>query len=462
MELVAVILAAGKGERMISKMPKVLHPVAGKPMLYYPLEVSRKVGALRRIVVVGHGKEEVSSLFEGVQFVVQEEQLGTAHALLAAEEAIKGWEGGILVLCGDTPLVTEECLRGLIETHIRESAHITVVTIEREDPTGYGRIVKDGRGRLLRIVEEVEAGPEERGIKEVNGGIYLFSSLPLFDLLRAIPPSERKGEHYLTDIVALAREKGYRVVSYMHGNAMDVAGVNTRKDLAIANRIMRERILDGLMAAGVTVMDPSNTYIDYGVKIGVDSILYPNIHIEGDSTVGEGCVIEEGSKIIDSTIGDGCRIRSHSLVESSSIGRGVVIGPFARLRPGSILEEGVKIGNFVEVKNSTIKKGTKANHLSYIGDATIGEGVNIGAGTITCNYDGFKKHRTVVEDGAFIGSDTQLIAPVRVGRGAYIGSGTTVTKDVPPGALALSRVEQKNIEGWVERKKKGAKSDSRS
>ena len=462
MELVAVILAAGKGERMISKMPKVLHPVAGKPMLYYPLEVSRKVGALRRIVVVGHGREEVSSLFEGVQFVVQEEQLGTAHALLAAEEAIKGWEGGILVLCGDTPLVTEECLRGLIETHIRESAHITVVTIEREDPTGYGRVVKDGRGRLLRIVEEVEAGPEERGIKEVNGGIYLFSSLPLFDLLRAIPPSERKGEHYLTDIVALAREKGYRVVSYMHGNAMDVAGVNTRKDLAIANRIMRERILDGLMAAGVTVMDPSNTYIDYGVKVGMDSILYPNIHIEGDSTVGEGCVIEEGSKIIDSTIGDGCRIRSHSLVESSSIGRGVVIGPFARLRPGSILEEGVKIGNFVEVKNSTIKKGTKANHLSYIGDATIGEGVNIGAGTITCNYDGFKKHRTVVEDGAFIGSDTQLIAPVRVGRGAYIGSGTTVTKDVPPGALAISRVEQKNIEGWVERRKERAKSDSRS
>ncbi len=462
MELVAVILAAGKGERMISKMPKVLHPVAGKPMLYYPLEVSRKVGALRRIVVVGHGREEVSSLFEGVQFVVQEEQLGTAHALLAAEEAIKGWEGGILVLCGDTPLVTEECLRGLIETHIRESANITVVTIEREDPTGYGRVVKDGRGRLLRIVEEVEAGPEERGIKEVNGGIYLFSSLPLFDLLRAIPPSERKGEHYLTDIVALAREKGYRVVSYMHGNAMDVAGVNTRKDLAIANRIMRERILDGLMAAGVTVMDPSNTYIDYGVKVGMDSILYPNIHIEGDSTVGEGCVIEEGSKIIDSIIGDGCRIRSHSLVESSSIGKGVVIGPFARLRPGSILEEGVKIGNFVEVKNSTIKKGTKANHLSYIGDATIGEGVNIGAGTITCNYDGFKKHRTVVEDGAFIGSDTQLIAPVRVGRGAYIGSGTTVTKDVPPGALALSRVEQKNIEGWVERRKERAKSDSRS
>ncbi len=454
MDIVGVVLAAGKGERMVSKIPKVLHPVAGRAMLFYPLEALDRIGAVRRIVVVGHRREEIEASFEGVEFVVQREQLGTAHALLMTEERLREWQGGILILSGDVPLITERCLRGLIEVHRREAAHITMVTVEREDPRGYGRVVRDGEGRVMRVVEEVEAGPEEREIREVNGGIYLISSMPLYDVLKRIAPSERKGEFYLTDIIAMAKDMGYRVSAYLHDDPEEVMGVNTRKELAIANRVMRDRILGDLMASGVTVIDPSSTYVDYGVRVGMDSVLYPNVSIEGSSVVGEGCILENGCKIVDSTIGDGCRIKAFTVIEDSHVDRGVTIGPFARLRPGNRVEEGARIGNFVEVKNSTIGKGTKANHLSYIGDATVGGGVNIGAGTITCNYDGFKKHRTIIEEGAFVGSDTQLVAPVRVGKGAYIGSGSTITKDVPPGALALSRVEQRNIEGWVERRRK--------
>lgn len=454
MDVIAVILAAGKGERMASRIPKVLHPVAGKAMLFYPLEAVKRIGVSRRIVVVGHKREEVKASFDGVEFVVQGEQLGTAHALLAAEEAIKGWKGGVLILSGDTPLITERCLKGLVETHKRESAHITMVTIEREDPTGYGRVVRDGKGEVMRVVEEAEATPEEKEIREVNGGIYCISSMSIFDILKSISPSKRKGEFYLTEMIGLAKAKGYRIATYRHDDPREVMGVNTRKELALANRIMRERIVERLMESGVTVLDPSSTYVDYGVEVGIDSTLYPNVHIEGKSAIGEGCVLEDGCKVVDSVIGNGCRIRSFTVIESSRIGKGVTIGPFARLRPNSLIEDGVKIGNFVEVKNSTIGKNTKANHLSYIGDATIGEGVNVGAGTITCNYDGFKKHHTIIEDGAFIGSDTQLVAPVRVGKGAYIGSGSTITKDVPPGALAISRVDQRNIEGWVDRRKK--------
>ncbi len=454
MKIASVILAAGKGERMVSRLPKVLHRVMGMPMLFYPLKVLEELGVERRIVIVGHGKEEVCRFFEGerLEFVEQNEQLGTAHAMLMTEGLLKNWDGGMLVLSGDVPLIRVDTLRGLVNLHKSGGANLTILTTEMDEPAGYGRVIRDGDGDVIRIVEEADASSEEREVKEINAGIYCISSLPIFDVLRDIRPSKVKGEYYLTDMVEEVASRGYRVCAYKHHNPFEVMGVNTREALAQANRVMRRGILKRLMDSGVTFIDPENTFIDYGVSIGMDTIIYPNVHIEGKSRIGEGCVIEEGCKIIDSTLGNGTKVRSSTVVESSTVGESAIIGPFARLRPGNNIGNNVRIGNFVEVKNSTMKDGTKANHLSYIGDAIIGKNVNIGAGTITCNYDGREKYQTIIEDGAFIGSDTQLVAPVRVGKGAYIGSGSTITKDVPPGALALSRVEQKNIEGWVERR----------
>lgn len=456
MDCAVIILAAGRGERMVSRLPKVLHPVTGKPMLFYPLKAVDALGVLKKVIVIGHGKEAISEQFnnKAIEFVEQKDQLGTAHAVLMTEDRLKGWEGYLLILSGDCPLIKEDTLKALLDTHIKDSANLTIMTAQMKDPKGYGRVFRDEKGNVLRIVEEIEAKDEEKAIREINTGIYCLSSMPLFDMLRSIKPSRNKNEYYLTDIVEIAIRRGYRVSSYLHNDPLEVMGVNNRVELAYANRMMRERLLNNLMVSGVTILNPENTYIDYGVIMGKDSVVYPNVHLEGKTIIGEECVLEEGCKIIGSEIGQRCRIKSFTVIESSTIGKEVIIGPFARLRPGNHVGDNVRIGNFVEIKNSTIGSGTKANHLTYIGDSIVGENVNVGAGTITCNYDGFKKHKTVIEDGAFIGSSTQLVAPVKIGRGAYIGSGSTITKDVPPGALAISRAEQKNIDGWVEKKKK--------
>ncbi|MBI3753827.1 MAG: bifunctional UDP-N-acetylglucosamine diphosphorylase/glucosamine-1-phosphate N-acetyltransferase GlmU [Deltaproteobacteria bacterium] len=455
----AIILAAGLGKRMKSDIPKALHPVAGRPMLFYPVEVVNNLGVKKTMVIVGHKADEVIN--KGIMpyaptlhsaFVKQEPQLGTGHAVLCAEDALKDWKGNVLILSGDVPLITKETIQGLLNLHAKKKAAISFISTIVADPSGYGRVLRDDNNSVMRIVEHKDANIEEKAVNEINTGIYCVDARFLFSGLKKIKKENAQGEYYLPDLIEMAVVQGNKVTCLTHINPAEVMGINNRIELAEANRVMRRRINSELMLSGVTLLDADTAYIHSGVKIAGDTTIYPNVFLEGDTNIGSGCVIEEGCKIINSTIGSGSVIKSHSVIESSRIGKNVSIGPFARLRPDSLIEDGAKVGNFVEVKKSKLGKGTKANHLSYIGDAIIGKDVNIGAGTITCNYDGIKKHQTVIEDGAFIGSDTQLVAPVKVGKNAYIGSGSTITKNVPAGSLALSRAEQRVVEGWVKRK----------
>lgn len=458
--LAAVVLAAGKGTRMKSEKPKVLHEIAGKPMLFFPVNLLKNLGAGKTVLVVGFGSEAVVEAFsdEGLSFVTQEEQLGTGHAVMCALKELHGFKGDVLVLSGDVPLIREETVKALIERH-RKGGHlrpvVSICTTIEENPKGYGRIIRDESGAITGIVEEKDCAPDQKKIKEVNTGVYLFSAEFLHTNIRNLGNENAQGEYYLPDLVHMASMQGLRVESVSIDDHTEVMGVNNRVELARAARHMRARINDELMVSGVTIIDPLSTYIDFGTAVGRDSVIYPGVRLSGSAEIGSSCVIEEGSVITASKIGSLTTIKSYSVVEDSEVGKENVIGPFARLRPGTILADKVRIGNFVEVKKSTIGKGSKANHLSYLGDSVIGEGVNIGAGTITCNYDGVNKSITRIEDGAFVGSDSQLIAPVTVGKGAYVGSGTTVTKDVPPGALVVTRAPEKVIEGWTGRKLKG-------
>ena len=459
-EIAAIILAAGLGKRMKSDIPKVLHTVAGRPMLFYPIEVVKDLGIEKVVIVVGHkGDEEINTLQEvrsqnksQIQFVKQEPQLGTGHAVLCAEDSLKDWKGNVLILSGDVPLIARETIMGLMGLHTKKKAAISFISTVVADPSGYGRVIRNKSGSVVRIVEDKDAGAREKAVNEINTGIYCINAPFLFSGLKNIKKENAQGEYYLPDLIGMAVKEKHKVAALTHIDPAEVMGINNRIELAEANRAMRERINKELMLSGVTMLNPESAYIHHGVKIGKDTVIYPNTFLEGSVEIGERCVIEEGCKIINTIIGNDSVIKSNSVIESSKIGEKVSIGPFARLRPDSVVEDEAKIGNFVEVKKSRIGKGTKANHLSYIGDAIIGEDVNIGAGTITCNYDGIKKHQTIIEDGAFIGSDTQLVAPVRVGKNAYIGSGSTITKNVPPGSLALSRAEQRIVEGWVEKK----------
>lgn len=450
----AIVLAGGVGRRMKSSLPKVLHQVAGRPILFYPFEVVKGLGVEMVIVVVGHKRDKVMEVIQrasisGMAFVEQEPQLGTGHAVMCAEEALKGWDGDILILSGDVPFIKGETLSRLVDAHRIGDATISFLTTILDNPSGYGRVVRGPDGAVARVVEERDATSAELAIKEINAGIYCVKAPFLFSTLKGIRADNVQGEYYLPDLIEMAMGQGLRVSAIMHPHPQEVMGINNRVELAEANRVMRERINQGLMLSGVTLLNPDAVYIHYGIQVGRDTTVYPNVFLEGKTSIGEGCTIEEGCKIVDSTVGDGSAIKAYTVIEGSVIGKGASIGPFARIRPETVIEDAVRIGNFVEVKRSRIGKGTKANHLSYLGDAIIGEDVNIGAGTITCNYDGIKKHQTIIEDGAFIGSDTQLVAPVRIGKDAYIGSGSTITKDVPPGALALTRVEQRNTNGWV-------------
>jgi bifunctional UDP-N-acetylglucosamine pyrophosphorylase/glucosamine-1-phosphate N-acetyltransferase len=454
-EVHVVILAAGQGTRMKSKLPKVLHPLAGRPLIEHVLQTANAVSPASVTLIVGHGADSVrenTGSRPNVGFALQEPQLGTAHALQQAEKHLAGKQGTVILLSGDVPLLSATTLRRLIDTHHIAGAAATVVTAIVERPYGYGRIVRT-KGRIARIVEERDASPEVRQIREINSGIYAFDLAPLFDALRGIASQNAQGEFYLTDLIGIYRRRKLPVETLVVDNPQEIRGINSRTELAEVSRIVRQTKNEELMAAGVTIIDPATTYIDQDVEIGADTVIHPGVAIEGQSRIGAACEIHANVRIVDSEIADKAVINNFCLIIGSRIAEGASVGPFAHLRPETVVGEGAKIGNFVELKKTTMGPGSKANHLAYLGDATIGAKVNIGAGTITCNYDGTKKHPTIIEDGAFIGSDTQLIAPVRVGKGAYVGAGSSITEDVPDGALGIARGRQTNVAGWVERKK---------
>ncbi|MEW6193197.1 MAG: bifunctional UDP-N-acetylglucosamine diphosphorylase/glucosamine-1-phosphate N-acetyltransferase GlmU [Bacillota bacterium] len=451
MALAAVILAAGKGTRMNSRLPKVLHPVAGRPMLRFVLETVAEAGTDRMIVVTGYGAPMVAAAVAGwAEVVIQEEQLGTAHALLQAEEVLRGFAGDILVVPGDTPLFRAETLRAFYAFHRKEGAVATVLTARFADPAGYGRVVRDEAGKVLRIVEHRDATEEELAVNEVNTGFYCFDP-GIFSVLKRISPANVQKEYYLTDAVRLLREDGLPVAAWEAPDPEEFLGVNDRRQLAAAERIIRQRVAAALMDGGVTILDPAVTYVDPGVVVGPDTVIYPFTFLEGETEVGADARIGPWARITDSRLGDGVTVQN-AVITGAVIGEGAVVGPFAYIRPGTVIGPRVKIGDFVEVKKSVIGEGSKVPHLSYIGDAEIGRNVNVGAGTITCNYDGRQKWPTIIEDEAFIGSNANLVAPVRVGKGAYVGAGSTITKDVPPEALGVARGRQVNVPGWAKKK----------
>ncbi|MEK7851994.1 MAG: bifunctional UDP-N-acetylglucosamine diphosphorylase/glucosamine-1-phosphate N-acetyltransferase GlmU [Deltaproteobacteria bacterium] len=454
-----IILAAGKGTRMKSEKAKVLHEVGGRPMLSYVLDRAGEIGSKKTVVVIGHQADKVKEVFSGsgVTFVEQKEQLGTGHAVMQAEKALSRFKGDVLILSGDVPLITSETLRGLMDAHKKSKAILTVLTAEPEDPYGYGRIIKDSKGGIKKIVEEKDAIAKEKAVKEINTGIYCVDSEFLLRALKMIEPKNVQKEYYFTDIVGIAVNEKKRVATYRASDFKEVMGINSRIEQAEAECIIKIKTLENLMASGVTIIDPSSTYISPSVNIFPDTVIYPGAMISGDTVIGKGCSIGPGSIISNTRIGNCVKVKAYCVMEESEIKDEAVIGPLAHLRPQTVIEKGAHIGNFVEIKKSTIGEGSKANHLTYIGDATIGKGVNIGAGTITCNYDGFKKYQTIIEDNVFVGSDTQLIAPVKIGKGSLIGAGTTVTEDVPADSMVLSRVKQVTSKGvakkWKEKKK---------
>ena len=451
---------------MKSERPKVLHPILGKPLCAYPLMRARDLGASPLVPVVGHQAEQVESALRALfpdlnlRFALQKEQRGTADAVKAAQEALKDFQGRVLILSGDVPLLRKETLQRLLEAHEQGKGLLSLVSMSPADPTGYGRVVREG-GKVARIVEHKDCTPEQRQVRECNAGIYVVESHFLWPALGRIRTQNAQGEYYLTDLVEMAAAEG--AVVAVETDFDETAGVNDRVELAARARVLQERINVGHMRAGVSLQDPATTYIEEGVSIGPDTELAPGVTLSGRTVVGRNVTIGQGCVLTDTRVADGTHIKPYSVLEEAQVGERCHIGPFSRLRPGTDLAEDVHLGNFVETKKAKIGAGTKAGHLSYLGDARIGRNVNVGAGTITCNYDGVNKHLTELGDGVFIGSDTQLVAPVKLGDGAYVGAGTTVTKSVPAGALAVSRAPQENKEGWVERKKARQKpSDKKS
>lgn len=432
----AVILAAGQGTRMRSALPKVLHPVLGKPMIWHAIHSVRAVTSDNPVLVVGHESEAVIQ-FVGDQahFAIQVEQLGTGHAVQQAEELLKGNADQILVTMGDMPLLREQTMQKIIDMQTGHSGPITLATISLDDPHGFGRIVRDATGNVLAIVEEADATEEQRAIHELNAGVYCFDADWLWDALKRIPLSQ-KGEYYLTDLVEIANADGLSVQAYSSEDPAEMIGINTRVHLAEATSILRQRINREWMLAGVSMVDPETTYIEPGVQIGADTMIYQNTTFQGETQIGERCEIGPNSVIVNTQVGDDCRIFA-SVLEDAVIENRVDIGPFGHLRKGAHLAEDVHMGNFGEVKASYLGKGSKMGHFSYIGNADIGEDVNIGAGTITCNYDGVHKHKTEIGKGSFIGSDTMLVAPLRIGERSRTGAGAVVTKDVADDALVV-------------------------
>jgi len=463
--LCTIILAAGLGTRMKSLTPKVLHTINGRPILQHVINAVRALKPDHIVVVVSPGSDSIRQALkdEKIYFAVQKEPKGTADALKAGLRQLgrlKPEGSTVLVLSGDTPLVSPSTLKHLINVHKRKKESLSILSFVARGDHAYGRIIRD-RGKVTAIVEDKNADSEQKKIMEVNSGIYAIKPDALL-LLKHIKMNPLKKEYYLTDIVGLAAGKGHRIGSYMLGEETELTGINTRRELSLAGLYLRDRIVSQWMDNGVSFIDPKTVIIDPDAVIGPDTIIYPNVIIEGKSSIGRQCTIYPNSRISESAVGDSVTVKDSTVIESSTVLQGASVGPFAHLRPGSLIGRSAKIGNFVEIKKSVIGDGSKASHLSYLGDSEIGDNVNIGAGTITCNYDGVNKFRTVIEEGVFIGSDTQLVAPVKVGKGAYVGAGSTITKDVPPAALAVSRTPQKNVEGWAaaktrEKNKHGSK-----
>ena len=449
MNFKAIILAAGKGTRMKSKFPKVVHKVCGKEMVNHVIDVSKNSGVNDIVVILGHESETVKEkLPKDTMIAMQTEQLGTGHAVIMAKEYIND-EDTIVVLCGDTPLVKEETLKKLFDYHLENEYHATVLTTCVDNPTGYGRIIRDENQDLLKIVEQKDANEEEKKAKEINSGIYCFNGKSLRESLDLLDNKNAQGEYYLTDTIKIMRDKGQKVGAFNGSTIEELMGVNSRVELSKAEEIMRRRINESHMVNGVTIIDTNSTYIESNVEIGNDTIVYPGTMLQGNTKIGSSCIIGMNSSITNSQIGNYTEVESSTIVDSI-VGENTTVGPYAYLRPNSNIGNNVKIGDFVEVKNATIEDNSKASHLSYIGDAHVGKNVNIGCGVVFVNYDGKNKFKSVVKDGAFIGSNSNLVAPVTVEEKGYIATGSTITEDVPQGALAIARQRQVVKEGWVE------------
>ncbi|MFC4768540.1 bifunctional UDP-N-acetylglucosamine diphosphorylase/glucosamine-1-phosphate N-acetyltransferase GlmU [Effusibacillus consociatus] len=449
MSINAIVLAAGQGTRMKSQRHKVLHPVCGKPMVRHLLDAQKAAGITRRIVVIGSMGEQVQAALQGeVEFVWQKEQLGTGHAVMQAAPLLENQDGITLICSGDTPLITSESITKLLELHREQGAAATVLTGIVDNPFGYGRIIRGEDGSVLRIVEEKDASPDEKSVREINASTYCFDTRSLAQALKMVTNNNAQGEYYLTDCIDILRRQGKKVAAHCVDDADEILNINDRVQLAMVENILRDKIRLHHMQNGVTLVDPSSTYIDIDIQIGADTIIYPGSMLTGSTVIGSGCEIGPHTRIQNSIIGDGSVVMQSVLLDST-FGSGVNIGPFAYVRPGSTVADKVKIGDFVEIKNSTIGEGTKIPHLAYVGDADVGNGTNIGCGTITVNFDGMAKHRTVVGDNSFIGCNTNLVAPVTVGNDTYVAAGSTITDNVPDGALAIARERQVIKEGYT-------------
>ena len=456
MTIATVILAAGLGKRMKSKRAKVLHPIAGRPMILYSVEAARRLPSDKILVVVAHQAEAVKQVLEGqpTQIIHQGRPLGTGHAVLQTQAALANFPGPVLILNADVPLIKVETIRSMLKTHQDHDNELTLLTGRFSDPKGYGRVIRNPAGDLLSIVEEADATPAQRALREINTGFYVANAPFLFSALKELTSDNSQHEYYLTDIVQIAVRQGLKLGAVEVPDSEEVMGINTREDLARIERAVRGRIAERHLSEGVTLLDPASTWIDADVTIGRDTLIYPNVYLEGSSRIGEDCVIHSHTRINNCRLETAVTVLDSCVLNESVLEEGATVGPFAHLRPGTFLHKGAKIGNFVEVKKTEMGEKSKANHLTYLGDATIGKEVNIGAGTIICNYDGVHKHKTIIEDHVFVGSDTQLVAPVRIGRGAVIGAGSTITQDVPPDSLAVGRAKQEIKKNWAKRKKK--------
>jgi bifunctional UDP-N-acetylglucosamine pyrophosphorylase/glucosamine-1-phosphate N-acetyltransferase len=452
----AVVLAAGKSTRFKSEKPKLLHQLCGKPLICHLLDRLTALDVGRIIVVLGYGSESLREVLSDypVDYVLQEKQLGTGHATMCTAPALKDLDGSVLILYGDTPLISQDTLRRLYETRETEDADEVLLTVDTPEPEGYGRIVRDREGMPARIVEEKDTSPEEKLIREINAGFVCFRISTLLQHLPLLSNRNAAGEYYLTDILALLRERGKKVLTVPAASVLETMGINSREELSRVESLLRADIATRWMREGVTIMNPATVYIDPDVTIGPDTIIYPGVFIEGKTRIGPRCTIRSGCHLLDAVLEEDVVVDQCSVIRRSSVGRGTTVGPFAHVREHASVGGNARIGNFVEVKKSVIGDGSKAAHLTYLGDATLGKDVNIGAGTITCNYDGVNKNKTVIEDEVFVGSDSQLVAPVTVHRGAYVAAGSTITEDVPPNSLAIARGRQLNKEGWVAEKRK--------
>ena len=452
MPTAALILAAGEGTRMKSDLPKVAHEILGVPMVSLVVDAAKAAGCERVVAVTGHGAARVEEILAGLECTRQDRQLGTGHAVMCARDALRGHAGSLVVLSGDTPLLRSETIAALIGAREESGAALVLLTARLDDPTGYGRIVRSVDGTVERIVEQKDATRLEAAIDEVNTGTYCFDAGVLYDHLDRLDTDNAQGELYLTDMVGIFEREGLEVDALLTDDPLETLGVNSRVQLAEASGVLQRRINERHMLDGVTMTDPGLVWIGPHVRLGRDVLIEPMTFVMGETTIGDRVHIGPGARITDSTIAEEARVDS-SVVIGAVVGPSASVGPMAYLRPGAVLDAGARAGTCVEIKNSTVGEGSKVPHLSYIGDATIGDGVNVGAGTITCNYDGKRKHRTVIGDGAFIGSDTMLVAPVTIGEGAVTAAASAITRDVPPGALGVERCEQRTIEGWAERRR---------